>query len=132
MFKNDLANGQGTWTGSKKQWLQRYLGPFQDGRPHGKGGEAVFSDGSKFVGAFKEGLPDKGDYVLPESVGILSGKFSGYKLSGKGNYKTKDGDFVEGAPDAANRLHVKGRYLSPHMPITRPSFPSNVTEGVIK
>ncbi len=35
---------------------------YVDGKPH-KAGDAVFSDGSRFSGIFKEGLPEKGLFV---------------------------------------------------------------------
>ena len=56
---------------------------YVDGRPH-KTGEAVFSDGSRFSGTFKDGIPEKGDWTLNDGSTSISGKFSGLRLTGRG------------------------------------------------
>ena len=75
------ANGACEFAGGSQQWLKSYSGrcessnkerkergwglfisfsfSYADGRPH-KAGEAVFADGSRFSGTFKEGVPEKG------------------------------------------------------------------------
>ena len=131
-FKADLANGPGQWAGGPKQWLKEYTGPFVDGRPHGKQGEATFADQSRFVGSFKEGLPDKGDWICPpDSQTVASGKWNGYRLAQKASLRVKD-EAVDGTPDGINRVVVKGRYLPPSLPASRPSFPMNVSQGKIQ
>ena len=132
-FRNDTANGPCNFAGGPQQWLKSYAGGYQDGRPHAKQAEAVFADGSRFVGSFKEGLMDKGEWTMADGQTSVSGRFGGgMRLAGKGVYKFKDGDVVEAVPDAANRMPVKGRYLPVALPANRPSFCVNIAQGPMK
>jgi hypothetical protein len=132
VWKHDLPNGVMAWQGGAGQWLKSYTGTYVDGRPQAKQAEASFSDGSRFVGSFKNGLADRGELTLADGS-VLVGKFrSGQWLTGKSTYTITEADeLFEGVPDAHLRIPAKGRFMAVPLPVTRPSFPLNIAQGAL-
>ncbi len=131
-WKHDAPVGTMKWTGGKNQWLKLYEGAYVDGLPHTKQGDAVFSDGSRFKGSFKVGVIGKGELTLADGA-VISGKFKGNHLAGKGSFALADGgDVFEGALDTSLRMPVYKRgFLPLQLHVSRPSFPINLAQSAV-
>ena len=78
-YKDDLANGQGTYVDEKR----KYVGEYKDGLPNGQG-TFTHANGSKYVGEYKDGvMHGQGTYTWSDGEKHV-GEYENGKAHGQG------------------------------------------------
>jgi hypothetical protein len=91
-WKNDMANGQGTFTYANGD---KYVGEWKDGKKHGQG-TYIMADGGNYVGEWKNDMANgQGTYTYVNGDKYV-GEFKDDKKYGQGTYTMADGTVYKG------------------------------------
>ncbi len=105
----DTLNGQGAVCFSDGS---KYVGQFKDGIIHGQG-TIDFPDGSKYSGDFfASEMNGLGTMIFPDGSKYV-GQFKDGKIHGKGHLSFPDGSMYEGEFEG-DKYHGQGKWNSPH------------------
>jgi hypothetical protein len=121
--ENEQASGKG-----KKMWSDGsvYVGEYKDGYRTGKG-EHLYANGTKYIGIFFEGLSEgKGQYLFAD--GKYIGNFKNDKYDGKGIITWDDGEKYEGEWKGGEK-HGEGKYFYANGNIYVGAWEKNLEQG---
>lgn len=103
IYTGDWINGAQTGNGTK--WYKNgdiYVGEWKNGQRHGEDGAYTWSDGRKYVGAYKDNLRDGiGKFTGWKDktngwIGTYKGMSIGDKFEGEGEFWFDNGDYFKG------------------------------------